>query len=113
MSVLDKYNKGKSTVMEGVDTTDWDFVKLADFAGRRVPTKGFFFTKGKYGKSVVVVGESVLINMPSWCVDTFEEMKKDSDAMALILAGKMALDNITKKSTKNGNDTVSFDFVEI
>lgn len=113
MSILEKYNKGKSTVMDGVDTEGWDFVKLVEFAGRRVPTKGFFFTKGKYGKSVVVVGESVLINMPSWCVDTFEEMKNDPETMALILAGKVALDNIIKKSTKNGNDTVSFDFVEI
>ena len=113
MGVFDKYNKGKSTVMEGVDTDGWDFVKLAEFEGRKVPTKGFFFTKGKFGKSVVVVGESVLINMPNWAVDTFEAMKNDPEAMASILAGKMALDNITKKSTKNGNDTVSFDIVEI
>lgn len=113
MGLFDEFNKGKSTVMEGVDTTGWDFVKLSEFEGRRVPVKGFFFTQGKYGKSVVVVGESVLINMPAWAVETFEAIQNKPEALAGVLDGKMALDNIAVKSTKNGNKTTKCEFVEI
>ena len=113
MGLFDELNSGKSTVMEGVDTEGWDFVPLKDFIGRKVPTKGFFFTKGKYGKSVVVVGESVLINMPNWSVEKFETIQNNPQMLAGVLSGKMALDNISEKPTKKGNSTVSFDIVEI
>ena len=113
MGLFDELNSGKSTVMEGVDTEGWDFVPLKDFIGRKVPTQGFFFTKGRYGKSVVVVGESVLINMPNWSVEKFETIQNNPQMLAGVLSGKMALDNISEKSTKKGNSTVSFDIVEI
>ena len=113
MGLFDALNGSGSTVMEGVDTKSMDFVPLRDFVGRKVPTKGFFFTNGKYGKSVVVVGESVLINMPNWSVPKFEEIQRNREMLDAVLAGKMALDHIEVLPTNKGNDTVKFDIVEI
>lgn len=112
MGIFDAVNK-KRTVMEGIETEDMDFVKLKDFAGQKVATKGFFFTNGKYGKSVVVVTDSVLINMPNWSVERFETIAADQQMLDAVLAGKMGLDNIRIEKSKNGNDTTKFDIVEI
>ena len=113
MGIFDRFNKGtRKTIMEGVDTSDMPFVKLKDFAGQDIIVKGFFFTKGKYGKSVVVVGESVLINMPSYATDRFLELQEDDVAMEAVLSGKLVLTDIEEVSAKNGK-TVSFTFKEV
>lgn len=113
MGVFDTLNGATSTIMEGVETDGMDFVKLKEFAGRKVPCKGFFFTKGNYGKSVVVVTDTVLINMPNWAVEKFETIQKTPEMLAAVLQGKMALDNIEVVPTKKGNDTVRFSIVEL
>lgn len=114
MGIFDSVNTSKKTVMDGVNTEDMEFVKLRDFIGQKVPTKGFFFTnKGKFGRSVVVVGESVLINMPNWSVPKFETIAASETMMEAVLSGKMALDNIQEVPTDKGNPTISFDVVEV
>lgn len=114
MGIFDSVNTSKKTVMDGVDTEDMEFVKLREFVGQKVPTKGFFFTNGgKFGKSVVVVGESVLINMPNWTVPKFETIEASETMMKAVLSGKMALDNIREIPTDKGNPTVLFDVVEM
>lgn len=114
MGVFDKVNGGTKTIMDGVSTEGMEFVKLKEFIGQRVPIKGFFFTNGgKFGKSVVVVSESVLINMPNWAVSKFETVRDDEAMLQCVLSGRAALDDIAALPTKNGNDTVSFQLVEI
>ena len=114
MGLFDSLNTNNRTVMEGVDTSGMEYVKLKDFAGQQVKTKGFFFTNGgKFGKSVVVVGESVLINMPNWSVQKFEKLAADPQMMEGVLSGNMGLDNIQVVPTDKGNPTVTFDIVEI
>lgn len=114
MGLFDSLNASKRTVMEGVETEGMEYVKLRDFIGQKVKTKGFFFTKsGNYGKSVVVVGESVLINMPNWSVSKFETLAADEKMMEGVLSGHLGLDHIAEVPTKKGNTTIGFEFVEI
>lgn len=114
MGLFDDVNGSKSTVMDGVDTSEMEYVKLKDFIGRKVPLKGFFFSnKGKYGKSVVCVSDSVLINMPNWAVSKFEKILNNDAQLEAVVTGRAALDNIQELDTGKGNKTASFDIVEM
>lgn len=102
---FDRFN-GSSTVRPEVgDIKDWPFMPLKDYIGGYVFVDGFFFTQGKYGKQVVVVGNGAKINMPGFAVKHFEALAKDDEAVAAILAGEMALTDIAELDTKNGKTT--------
>lgn len=92
-------------LMEGIDTKDYPFKPLKDFIGRSINVKGFFFTDGKYGKQVVIVGDGVLVNMPARALEQFEELKANPEMVSGVLAGKLALTDIKTIDSKNGTTT--------
>lgn len=95
----------RSTVMDGIDTQEMEFKPLKDFCGQRIKCQGFFFTDGKYGKQVVVVGNGYLINMPARAVEQFEVIAGDADALDAVLKGKLVLEGIKMIDTRNGKTT--------
>lgn len=111
MGFFDKFNKGQATVREGINTRDMEFRPLKDFVGREIVVDGFFFTEGKYGEQVVVVGAGYLINMPERATEEFKDMKADKEALELILSGKLKLVNLHMIDTKNGT-TVAYTYAD-
>ena len=94
----------KSTVREGIDTSNMEFKKLRDFIGSNVNPVGFFITDGKFGEQVVVVTEECLINMPSYAVDTFKNLSDEQ--IDAIKAGKMLITDIAVKEIHGKECTV-------
>ena len=101
---FDNLNK-RSTVREGIDTQSMEFKPLKEFCGQRVKCDGFFFTDGKYGKQVVVVGSGYLINMPARAVEQFEEIAGNAEAVDAVLKGHLVLNDIKMTDTRNGKTT--------
>ena len=95
----------RSTVREGIDTQSMEFKPLKEFCGQRVKCDGFFFTDGKYGKQVVVVGSGYLINMPARAVEQFEEIAGNAEAVDAVLKGNLVLKDIKMIDTRNGKTT--------
>lgn len=106
MGFFNKFNQS-STVKEGIELDKLDFVPLKDMEGAEIHVDGFFFTNGKYGKQVVVVGNGVKINMPAYAVKNFEAIASDDEAVSKMLAGEMGIKEIEPLETKNGS-TMSF-----
>lgn len=100
-------NTTKRTVNEGIDTKEFPFTKLKDYVGRNVRIWGYFFTNGKYGKQLVCVTDSALINMPKRYVGTFDGFT-DNEIDA-IKSGCLVLSNIRMIDSDNGT-TVTFDY---
>ena len=95
----------RSTVKSGIDTKEMEFAPLKDFCGSEIVVDGFFFTNGRFGKQVVVVGNGYLINMPSRAVKDFELIADYEEAVEDIFKGKLKLTNIRMIDTKNGTTT--------
>ena len=104
MGIFDKYNT-RGTIMEGVETDQMDFAPLKDFCGQKVKCQGFFFTEGRYGRQVVVIGGGFLINMPQRAVEQFEGIANDEQALNAVLKGKLMLTEIKMVDTRNGKTT--------
>lgn len=98
------FNK-RNTVMDGVDTSVMEYKPLKDFCGEKVKCQGFFFTDGKYGRQVVVIGNGYLINMPSRAVEQFKAIENDTNALNAVLNGQLALTGIKMIDTRNGRTT--------
>ena len=94
----------KSTVREGIDTSNMEFKKLREFIGLNVNPVGFFITDGKFGEQVVVVTEECLINMPSYAADTFKNLS--SEQIEAIKDGKMIITDIVVKEIHGRECTV-------
>lgn len=92
----------RSTVREGVDTHEMEFKPLKDFYGQKIKCDGFFFTEGKHGKQVVVVGNGYLVNMPARAVEQFEEIVANEEAMDEVLAGHLVIKDIKMIDTRKG-----------
>lgn len=99
------------TLPEGCDLGSMDFKPLKDFVNQQINVDGFFFTNGKYGKQVVVVGNGCKINLPARYVENFEELEKDEELVKAMLRGCLALTDISMVSTKNGT-TTTFKFAD-
>lgn len=95
----------RSTVKEGIDTREMEFKPLKDFCGQRIKCDGFFFTDGKYGKQVVLVGNGYLINMPNRTVNQFEEIAANAEAVDAVLTGHLVIKDIKMVDTRNGKTT--------
>ena len=102
----------KKTVRDGINTEEMSFKALKEFAGRKIIVDGFFFTEGKYGKQVVVVGNGAKINIPKRYTPEFEAIRDDDAKLSAVLAGKMALTNIHEGDSSNGRTTY-FDFDDV
>lgn len=96
----------RRTVKESIDTNEMEFKPLKDYCGQTVKCNGFFFTDGKYGEQVVVVGETTLINMPKRAVEQFKQISADDEAVKAVLDGKLVLTDIKMAETKNGTTTI-------
>lgn len=112
--MFEQYNmQFKRTVKEGIETDNMEYRALKDFIGKTIVVDGYFFNdKGKFGRQLVLVGNGYLINMPTRCVETFEEIDKDDSKIEAILKGHLALVNIEMKVTTNGTTTI-FDYKDI
>lgn len=104
MGVFDKYNS-RGTIMEGVNTEEMEFAPLKDFCGQKIKAQGFFFTEGRYGRQVVVVGSGYLINMPQRAVAQFEKIADDEEALSAVLSGRLMVTDIKMIDTRNGKTT--------
>lgn len=102
----------KKRTMPNVNTDGMEFRNLIEFAGKVVKVDGFFFTNGKFGKQTVVLSNDVLINMPSWATNKFEQIESDDSMLNELLNGKCALTNIALKPTPKGEATI-FDFTDL
>lgn len=109
--MFDSYNM-ESTIREGIDTQEMEFVPLSNFIGDTVKVDGFFFTNGEYGKQVVVVGNGYKINMPKRCTKQFEKIMSNKLELAAVLTGHLALTDIKACSTKQGETTI-FKYTEV
>ena len=94
----------KSTVKEGIDTSNMEFKKLREFIGSNVNPVGFFITEGKFGEQAVVVTEDCLINMPSYATETFKNLS--SEQIEAIKDGKMIITDIAVKEIHGKECTV-------
>ncbi len=104
MGFFNKFNQS-STIRDGIELDKMEFLPLAELVEAQIHVDGFFFTTGKYGKQVVVVGNGVKINMPGWAVKQFEAIAADEEAVTRMLAGEMGIKDIAELETKNGKTT--------
>lgn len=104
------------TVNKDIDTSDFEFVKLKDFAQTVKPSEvtqlfGWIISnKGKYGASVAVVTEDCFISLPKRYVDWFQGLT--GEERNAFIAGKCGITNIREQNTENGV-TYIFDWVDI
>lgn len=101
------------TIKEGINTKELEFVPLKEFCGKTVKVDGFFFTVGKYGRQVVVVGNGYNINMPQRAVRTFDAIYNNDFMLSAVLKGKLEIINIETKDTKNGNTTTLYELHDV
>lgn len=102
MALFEKFNH-KSTIKEGIDLGSMEFKNIRDFVGQTIHVDGFFFTRGKYGEQVVVVGNGYKINMPGKAVEDFKAMQEDEATLNAILNGQLSITNISTRTTPRGS----------
>ena len=105
---FNKFN-GDMVLRAGVEIDGYEFVKLENYIGEGsiINVDGYFFTNGKYGKQVVVVGNGAKINMPKYATKYFERIDEDEEAKEHVMAGDLVIVDICELETRNGN-TVGF-----
>lgn len=103
--LFENLNLSSRTVKEGIDLGQLEFKPLKDFIGQNIYVDGFFFTDGKYGRQVVVVGNGAKINLPSRYVEKFEMIESDAEMLKGVLASKLVLTNVKSIDTNNGKTT--------
>lgn len=106
MALFDKLNTHARTIKEDIDLATMEFRPLKDFVGHQVQVDGFFFTNGKYGKQVVVVGNGFKINIPAREVEKFEQIQQDPDMLKGLLEGHLKLTDIKESKTRNGTSVI-------
>lgn len=104
MSFFNQFNNNQ-VLREGIDLDQLDFHKLSEYIGGVINVDGYFFTKGRYGKQVVVVGNGAKINMPGYAVEKFERIDENSEAVKRVLNGELAIIDIEELETANGTTT--------
>lgn len=88
MSILNKYNQGKSFKFDG--DVEREFTDLKDlykfFKEDEVyPVRAMFInTKGKFGDAPVVYTDKYIVNAPQHMTDTVREMMKDDELVDLV-----------------------------
>ena len=104
------------TVNDKIDTSDFEFVKLKDFAQTVKPKEvtqlfGWIISNGgKYGSSVAVATEDCFISLPKRYVDFFHGLT--GEERGAFISGKCGITNIREISTQNGT-SYTFDWVDI
>lgn len=104
------------TINANIDTKDFEFVKLKDFAQTVKPKEvtqlfGWIISnKGNFGDSIAVATEDCFISLPKRYVDFFRGLT--GEEREAFIAGKCGITNIREQATQNGN-TYVFDWVDI
>lgn len=101
--MFNEMNGNSKTVRDGIDTRSMDFAPLKDFIGREFVVDGYFFTNGRYGKQVVVVGAGALINFPNRATKVFEDIDRDHEKVEAVLNGHLKITDIKLGQTRNGS----------
>jgi hypothetical protein len=104
-NMFEKLNKQSKTIKEGIVLENMEFKPLKDFIGSEIYVDGFFFTNGRFGTQVVVVGNGAKINMPARAVEQFESIADSKELTEAVLTGHLKLTDINLIKTKNGNTT--------
>ena len=100
----------KKTIRDGIKTDNMKFQPLKDFIGKTLSVDGFFFTSGgKWGKQVVIIADGVKINMPKRCVEEFEQIRDNDEALQQVMEGKLIITDIEAFDAKEGK-TVTFNY---
>ena len=113
MGLANKVNRSNSTVAEGINTKDLEYLKASDIlfeGGDPIVLKGFFIQTGKYGESITVVTDRRGINLPKRYVEMFKSFTPEE--IEEIKAGKLGIAAIKDAETDNGK-TVFIDFVDL
>lgn len=113
MGLANKVNRSNSTVAEGINTKELDYIKASDIlfeGGDPIVLKGFFIQSGKYGESITVVTDRRGINLPKRYVEMFKSFTPEE--IEEIKAGKLGIAAIKDVETDNGK-TVFIDFVDL
>ena len=108
-TLFDDLNYQNKTIREGIDLNTMEFKPLKDFIGQTVSVDGFFYTNGKYGEQVVVVGNGAKINIPSRFVEKFKRIEQNADKLEGMMNGHLVLKDIEPVTSRNGS-TVGFTF---
>lgn len=116
-SFASKFNK----TTFGIDTTDFQYTKLADIfkseneGGKDVVHKinGLYVHKSKLGDSPVIIDEENkrLVNLPSHTAETVREILADDEAVQTIKEGKVGYTIYEYES--HGNKCYSISFVDL
>lgn len=115
MSILNKYNKGRTFVFETPET--FEYVSVEDLYNntKDTPVKLnalFINPKSRFGDSAVAVTDKELVNLPMHMVDTVKEMISDDDVVELVNNGKVAIQPYEYTSVKWGTN-YSVNFIEL
>ena len=107
MALFDELNSNvRRTIRENIDLGSMEFKSIKDFIGQTIQVDGFFFTDGKFGKQVIVVGNGCKINLPSREVEKFERIDQSDEMLKGLLEGHLQLGDIREVKTRNGTTTV-------
>lgn len=110
MSLFEQLNQNSvKTIRQGVDLSTLAFKPIKDFIGQDIHVDGFFFTDGRFGRQVVVVGNGAKINLPARYVKVFELVQDSPELLQGVLDGRMLLKNVKETNTRNGS-TTTFEF---
>lgn len=94
-------------IADGINTDNMEFKGLKEFCGKEVKVDGFFFTDGKWGKQVVVIGAGYLINMPKRATEQFDTIMANAEMREAVKNGKLKLTDLRMLDTKEGT-TVAY-----
>ena len=101
-----------STINPNLNISEFEYFKLKELIGRRKALRiyGFMFNESKFGKSVTVFTNEFGVNLPSRCVEWFEDLTNEE--VEAVKEGKLVLTNFKEKTTDRG-DTVIFDYEDL
>lgn len=91
MGLMNKFNKGNA--FKDIDTSNMDYVSLADVYDEKNPEKVFKIQgvyinpKSKLGASCVAIGEDVQYNLPQHQVENIQQMLDDEEVINAIRNG--------------------------
>ena len=111
MGLMSKFNNSGAFV--DVNTQGFKYLSMKDVytseGDKPYPIKGLFLnTKGKYGTEAVAIGDKILINLPSYCVEDVEVMLKDDVVIDAIKQGRVGIKSVpyTNNFSKQADGTI-------
>lgn len=115
MAKFAKYNRTRKF---DIDTTDFEYISLAELYGQDQDKvhviRGIYInTKSKYGAAPVFAIDGYFVNVPAHLLDTCQEMLQDDETIDLINAGKAGFTIYIYHNDKFKIDCFGVEFVDI